>query len=342
MIESHIDISGIRTASPGTTDSPLFIQTLRALFSQNSEAARLFSRRYTQTSLQEALAQVENDPPVDVTVEGLERWRSKETSSAAILLTRLVAALPPQEVARGVGGDLLLWAALNYCIIDDNQERMRKHLEKTGIHSGDLEMARASAWQLCHYSDSCVQIISQYKVMQALRRNDPGTGDIARLVNEHRLPSGDLSPERVAGYSLEPIFLERPDYTSISFAHGKDHRWRGKLCQHGKGKKAFEIYMDSPGGLLLLYKQVPQAIVAFHVGRDLSFFINQVQGLRGFLCDEDDRAIGAQDSKPIMTSPRGLATLRWDELMVHLASNFALSMGFESLTIQGAVNNKWP
>ncbi len=168
---------------------------------------------------------------------------------------------------------------------------------------------------------------------------EPFPDQVTTEILQRNLKQPDSNPEQtLRGYKSHWYFLResiscegygefyaRADYESL-------HPFRMVTSDHMYGS----IYMDAPVGLVLSYRQVPQAIVSFMPDPQdpESLSIRQLQGI---LPLRPEATLG----RSARYSIRGLARLNWENALIEFAEYVARETRFKSTQIVGSGNIKW-
>ncbi|MDP3989628.1 MAG: hypothetical protein Q8Q01_00300 [archaeon] len=132
-----------------------------------------------------------------------------------------------------------------------------------------------------------------------------------------------LSEKRKSDYELSPLRAE--------FDHGRDDYWSRTIFPDGRSYNNV-IYLDAPVGIALLYKGWPEAITGIKCPAVDTLMITQIQGIQARIRHSD---------KSKCFHSRGLAPLKWEELLVKSVEYIAKNLRTKCLGIQGSVNNEW-
>ena len=97
-----------------------------------------------------------------------------------------------------------------------------------------------------------------------------------------------------------------------------------------------EIYIDTPMGILLSHKGIPQAVLGCFLDdrEPQCLYIKQIQGLVPL---KPESEIGEASRYAI----RGLPKLHWEKALVEIAEDVARSLQLHSVRIVSAENNPW-
>ena len=104
---------------------------------------------------------------------------------------------------------------------------------------------------------------------------------------------------------------------------------------YGQRKKFRDIFLDTPIGITLIYKDKPNAVVSFIPKDKNILMIHQLQGVMPKIYNEKGEFTGK------LMHSRGLPRLDWQRLLVELSSFVAYTMGYEKIGIKSGYNNKW-
>ena len=136
---------------------------------------------------------------------------------------------------------------------------------------------------------------------QALERSiDDFSLEAPAFIADYRLE--DFVTRRLGRYDLIAVTSDQQDAV---FAE----RWRTQ--QDESGRPYFAIHMQGEFGLVLVYRDKPQAIVGFDVESESAAFVGQIQGIKPIR--SQDHATGR---KVYAGSSRGLYGVQWTDAMV--------------------------
>lgn len=225
-------------------------------------------------------------------------------------------------------------------------QKLDRALQATLISEWDMDLITAREvrdWQRFQgQPKEAANALAQYRHLQYIYSQSTEQIDLPYILSTSALPGVSLSKSRLSDYSLTPLGLARDLDT---YKSSGDYRATGTASRFGHhkpgDKKAYEVFLDAPAAIALLYKDEPQALVSTMLDVDESaLFINQLQGIRG--CQIKP---GTEDSdfalRGKQLSARGLAPLDWRKTMLSVAEQVAINAGYKSVTLQSGTNNYW-
>lgn len=175
--------------------------------------------------------------------------------------------------------------------------------------------------------------LTNESLYQGMARGELLNGiDLASLLQASAKDDIVLSPERITDYSLLPLRTPKGSPSTYGcYADGFGQHTSGEdIANQYRDGRFYRIYLNSPVGLALCYRDSPQALTSFSAETRLGdLLISQIQGIRSY-------------SMPIPSLPehirgsRGLAPLRHPELMVRLTEELARGAGFGAIAIRPA------
>ncbi len=148
--------------------------------------------------------------------------------------------------------------------------------------------------------------------------------DLRQLLEKHHRQKDETHVLRVQDYSLETVCCQ------MGF-EGYDPKWFEK---QKNSKMVFDIYLDAPLGILLKYKEEPQAVMTFSPIDVNTLKIYQLQGVVPKEFDEDREVIARGNS-------RGLSSWDWRAFFIDVVECAARRYKFETVVIQSGHNNDW-
>lgn len=243
-----------------------------------------------------------------------------------------VSCLPPKRILEHYGEDGLAYVAATAV-----QSRIQaKLIAATGKHlgydTGLFQKARIWNWQTFYEKHGYGgNVITQYRLFDYLQTQSSQDIDLSTHLKQSAKPGLEISDARAADYSLLPVRSVDSTYVPSGRVHG----WHGEL----KPGTHYDVWLDAPTGLMLTYKDEPQAIIGLSQHTNGSLFVNQLQGIRlykvkpGSIWD-NDYVLGRK-------SARGLAPLDWQKLLLGIAAEVAQNNGMNNVVMQSGTNNKW-
>ena len=136
---------------------------------------------------------------------------------------------------------------------------------------------------------------------------------------------------------LECYSLKTVNSTNNSFGYGPEVALK---FDNGDIAK-YSLNLDGSIGFLLLYKDKPTAITAFHPSiKRKKLIILQMQGVTPIITDGYNSMPRPKELERV-TSPKGLFNLDWKKALVEICAEIARRIGFEEVGILRAEKNKW-
>ncbi len=227
----------------------------------------------------------------------------------------------------GVDGAESLWL---YAGEEDSFGKLANIVgRKTGIDPKLLAQSKKEAWDFYFSKDLSSVLrgvelkINTKRIFETLLK--PGLPELLKQFVE---PGITLSEGRIADYSL--IIVE-----------SEEKRLSGhvKVCPERKaGRETYcEVYIDSPIGICLTYKNEPNAIVSFSNKGSDTLLIRQIQGMKIVKLQKIEK----KDEVIKESRSRGLVVLNWKDLLVRIAEIVAMESGYDKVGIMSAYNNSW-
>lgn len=233
-------------------------------------------------------------------------------------LSTALAYLPPDVQMSELDRDALLWVYMhsNYGV---KRSLAGTLYEVDGLDPDFLERADNTARNLAR-DQNITTILKNYDLLNCICEAINQSIDLPALLKLYAKKDVSISEKRIKDYRLELIFPKRND------SYGSEEFWG-----HYKiNEKTFYIYLDTPIGIALVYKDEPNAIIGFFAKDEKTFFIQQIQGVMPHKGDAHEKA-----------HSRGLVVLEWEKLLINIAERVAKTLGFKAIVIQGGKNNKW-
>ncbi len=225
----------------------------------------------------------------------------------------------PHVVAVEYGPEALIWTAMQEAQ-ESVFERQAGILKKHG-YDDDL-VRRACIWtrQYAYSMPSGSAALSHYGFMESVTRADPFANiELGRLILEAAdkpLPQNVLSR-----YDLQIVRSE----PSFDYVDG--------LIECDLSSESF-VWVDTPVGFTLNYKNEPNAVVAFMPETQDELMIHQLQGSKPKRRNPKTGEVKTYPS-------RGIMSFDWRKVMVQASAQLALQNGFANLGIQQGSRNIW-
>jgi len=270
------------------------------------------------------LTNIKNNPPPSYDVDDLEKYISK------IDLAILLGNLPAKEVLNEFGDNVLYWSWIEYPLELDfsspeNYENFTNQLiEITGKSKSRLRKLKNSVDALLNEKKATTLLALDKLIDYVMEYNFSKSFDLESHLKSCALPGVEISDKRCEDYSLIPLITKSVNY------NGPVEGWWGKEIK----RKMIEIYLDSPVGIGLTYKEIPNAVLGLMTTTPSTLMIYQLQGIRPYKIDKNGLAVNR-------TSSRGLFPIDWKKLMVECAEQVALDLDFDEIGIRSGRNNPW-
>lgn len=262
-------------------------------------------------------------------IDYLEELKRKDYGRA-LLARRALFLLPPEVVAKQLGTDIAVWAALTESTAGE-ANKVKANLEaEYGYHLGRLESARLWSWQRGSYSDSVKQILTDYQLSQTLHSSVLEDLDLPDILQNSANPDVVLSDQRIADYALIPTEIQHDRFSVEGHIDG----WE----QFNNEKTSYDAWLDTPSGFALTYRDKPQAVVGLVMNSQDEATVHQLQGVRA---KRIDRTRPYKDQVVGRVSARGLMPLDWQRTMMTATERIAQHMGLSAVNIQSGENNVW-
>ena len=203
-----------------------------------------------------------------------------------------------------------------------------------------------AGWPKDEYAYDAVQLGVRPKFLLQARSiaGEVGTKALASdsLANYALIES--VRSSHVIPFKLDS-FAHRPDtfsksrekYAVRSIAHedaqGAGWVFHPNELEGGNPETLSHVFLDAPVGLQLVFQGKTEAVVSFTLSSE-TLVIRQLQGIS---------TITEMTPAPFARryGPRGLARLRWSEVLIKAAEQVATSVGITHVAVVSAANNAW-
>ncbi|MBU0586875.1 hypothetical protein KJ780_05150 [Candidatus Micrarchaeota archaeon] len=199
-----------------------------------------------------------------------------------------------------------------------------KRLAEAGF---DLELIQKAG--SCSFGEtgvsSILMTLRNYNIFKAIQDGCAESINLTGLIMENPKPGIEIKEKRAKQYTLTGI--EKEIKYSTDWYHFR-HAFQGK-------ETLFGIYFDAPVGMLLNYKGVPNAVVAFFAEKD-ALMIAQIQGVRQRpdLLVVDKKLVPEPGGKSLHA--RGLFPIEWEKILVSCVKELAKILEFPMVGIMSA------
>lgn len=291
---------------------------IKNLYKSHPESMEKLSEAICPREMEDLLEKLDVDPPKELTIEYLDNHSDED-------LALLIAFLPPNIIKEEFGYEVLYWSWMEYPygVSYEQYEFLTKQLEKISGKSKDrLEKisieARANDGKVSTALaiDRLIDYINSKELLESF--------DLKNRLKEYALPGVEISEKRSKDYSLIPL-------NTKDGVHGPAGGWWITKVKN----KSIEIWLDTPVGVGLTYKEIPNAVLGLTASDALTLMIHQIQGIRPYKLDKNGTRIGGRSSS------RGLFPLDWKRLLVECGEQVAKDLDFEWTGMRGYKNNHW-
>ncbi len=283
---------------------------------------------YTEEMFEFAEKVFSKEDPVDFldnTPEGEDR---------SYEIAHLLQPLSKELIEERLGRKVLEWFG---CRTPGNEDEPANTVAALGYDLELFRKAKKYAWVKRSHSSLHKDIMPHYFSMERLFTGGLDSVDLPRHLTESSRTESPISDARINNYRLEPVQASRfisPVGTSegMTCIDGSVDKWS---YDHEKNLY-YSLWLDSPTGIVLIYRDVPQAVVGLAThGREL--VIQQLQGIRPWRIHNK----GYELEKVARVHSRGLYPFDWQRLMIAITEDFAQQGEIDQLTIQSGRKNKW-
>ncbi len=298
------------------------IDKIRKLCTQNPGWIEYFkngTKSIYASSIDEFLTRLDKNAPPDFSMATLDDYENDQD------LAIVLAHLPAEVVHSELGDDALMWTLIKYPYEDQIDVLAEGVQRVTGRIPEHIEKARRTASDFLDTSKVGL-IRSVYDLNEEISEGIARYVDLPDFIKRNARPGVELSAQRLNDYSLEPLMTEG-DRT-----HGYDATWKpDNDLNHGK---RYVMWLDSPAGLTLTYRDEPNAIVGFFPSAIDTLRITQLQGVKPTIIGIDGEPIGKGSSW-------GLEPFDWEKLLVEVVDTIGHRLGYAHTEIQSGHNNRW-
>ncbi len=134
---------------------------------------------------------------------------------------------------------------------------------------------------------------------------------VADIITDNLRPGASSKSKSLGAYSLQAV--ERADISYFGPLHDDDH----PFFNH--------IYLDAPLGIVISYKDIPQAVAGISLSYPTELMAYQIQGIK----------------IPHSQSGRGLGRLDWRGALLDIAERITVESGLAFTGVQAARHNMW-
>ena len=248
---------------------------------------------------------------------------SASGNGALINVGNVLSHLPASDVVSAFGVNALLWAWLRCTSMSVAQDLLNSIHRIAGRDVVLLERARRGMWHFAS-SDFCVAtLLKSYRIMSD--KSLVSTVDLSSVLEKTAVQGVSFSSKRKQKYSLVPLSI---DFCSEN-GYAAQYRWKEVVPG-----KIFAVYLDTPLGVCLRYKDLPNAVVGYFPSDRNTLLIHQLQGVRGL-------GRGADGRFELKWHARGLPVIYFRHTLVECVAEIASYVGFSRLGIQSGHNNRW-
>jgi len=180
-----------------------------------------------------------------------------------------------------------------------------------------LEKSRLAASEILKKSDA-ETVINIYDSIEFINNDFLNKIDLEKLLSEN-FENKKTSEKKINDYSIDIV-----------------NTANNSPFDYGKRKKFRDIFLDTPIGITLIYKDKPNAVVSFIPKDKNTFMIHQLQGVMPKIYDKEGKFTGEYK-----WHSRGLFGLDWQKLLVELCITVAEEVGYNKMGIKSGYNNHW-
>jgi hypothetical protein len=217
-------------------------------------------------------------------------------------------SLSPKVILANHGPEVLAWAVVNAGTFDRADELGEVLFSQPGYEKELFHKARLWCWQE-KFSSRGKDVLAQYALEKALTSKSLGSIDMPALLKAAALPGIELSDKRLDDYALLPAVTE--ERQTSGWVKG----WRA----NEEGNIVYGLYLDTPTGVILTYKDRPNAIAGMAMNTPGELMLYQMQGVKAKEVDHSQRH--TDDFIVRRISSRGLMPIDWRKLFVNLTGH---------------------
>ncbi len=189
--------------------------------------------------------------------------------------------------------------------------------KKTKKNQGYLEKSRLAACEILKKGDA-ETIINIYDSIEFINNGFINKINLEKLLLRN-FKNEKTSEKKINDYSID--FINTDSNSPLDY---------------GKRKKFSDIFLDTPIGITLIYKDKPNAVVSFIPKDKNTLMIHQLQGVMPKIYDKEGKFTGEYK-----WHSRGLFGLDWQKLLVELCIAVAKEEGYNKIGIRSGYNNRW-
>jgi hypothetical protein len=176
-------------------------------------------------------------------------------------------------------------------------------------------------------------VLHSYAAMDYILNGGLEGIDLHALLTQFKLPEVELSNKKIKHYSLQPMRTNRVQKTE-----GFEATWNSH--NRNSDAKKYNIYLDTPVGIALMYKGKPNAVVGIAPMGQEELRIFQIQVVK----PKKNEPLPEDPTKKVAVGKiagRGLARIDWRGLLIATTCELARGLNIPAVGIQPAKDNKW-
>lgn len=240
------------------------------------------------------------------------------------------------EREEGIEGVVNRWV---YGDFNDRQRALEYVQSKTGFSEAELWKANNGVFTFCSALSNKKDLLNNRLLQTAKLIHNISNGfyeelDIDSWLREYAVRGYDMNNKRVNDFSLRPL------HTRGLYGRTYAVKYGDEPVEVETGVfKIFNFFLDAPAAIALFHNDEPKAVVSFFPEDENTLQIKQIQGARIITEKKEKR----NELVPQIRSHGGgcLGTLDWKRFLVSCAEQVGKDLGYSTVSIQGARNNKW-
>jgi hypothetical protein len=168
-----------------------------------------------------------------------------------------------------------------------------------------------------------------YLTLDKIKEMNVSQNELSEILLKNKRASANLSTTALSNYNVE---IAIPKYT-----YSRHQKWGWK---DDKTNLCHKVFVDGLFGLMLMYKDEPNAIVSFSVDDKDILKITQFQGINPYDLNGLNLTKVKDEDVPRIT-PKGLYNIKFKEVLTDLGIHTAKYLGMSTIGIQSGYNNPW-
>lgn len=307
-------------------------ERIQSLYQQSPSARMFFEVRNSQAYLQRRMEELKERFPADLSLATLDSHEKEHARGVYSPFLELISYLPPEGVFEEFGEEVLFWAFC-HAPFERREVLLHQYAQLSKKDKGKLELALHTEEKVTYHLSSNLNsraILKTYHFLEFLQKGDL-TGDpsegfssssLKNMLQACALPGVILSEQRLAAYRLEGMIMNGTEAT------GYERNWH--YPKH-LPEIEFELFLDAPLAISLLYKNEPQGLCSFWLEDQETLLIRQLQGVQK----------KKKYSTTKLRSHNGLAPLDWIKFFLSCTAQLAQQFEITTISIQGGENNHY-